>query len=207
MNKRHKNIKFSFETEKHNSLSFLHLKICREKDKFTTSVFRKDRFRGVHTNFSSFVALKQKFGLVYTLIRRNFTIVSDFSKFHFEVETVYKNAYPTKFVDKCVVKFVNNIFIQNPVFTTVPKLELRTVLPYLGNISSITKKRLNRCISKRLKFCKLKIIFQTGNRLKNYFRFKDSVPETLQSNFVYKFKCGSCTASYYGKTYRHKQHG
>ena len=66
-----------------------------------------------------------------------------------------------------------------------------------------SKKRLNRCISKRLKFCKLQIIFQTSNRLKNYFRFKDRVPETLQSNFVYKFKCGSCTASYYGKTYRH----
>ena len=76
------------------------------------------------------------------------------------------------------------------------------MLPYLGNISSITKKRLNRCISKRLKFCNL-IIFQTGNRLKNYLRFKDRVPETLESNFVYKFKCGSCTASHYGKTYRH----
>ena len=96
---------------------------------------------------------------------------------------VYINAYPTKFVDKCVAKFVHNTLIQKPVFTTVPKLELRIVLPYLGNISSITKKRLNRCISKRLKFCKLQIIFETGNRLKNYFRFKDCVPETLQSNF------------------------
>ena len=133
--------------------------------------------------------------------------MSDFSKFRFEVETLkktlHKSAYPTKFVDKYVAKLVNNMFIQNPVFTTAAKLELRIVLPYLGNISSITKKRLNRCISKRLKFCKLKIIFQTGNRLKNYFRFKDRVPETLQSNFVYKFKCGSYTASYYGKTYRH----
>ena len=164
-------------------------------------------FSGVYTNFSSFVALKHKFGLVHTLLRRSFTIVSDFSKFHFEVKTLkktlHKYAYPTKFIDKCVAKFVNNIFIQKPVFTTVPKLELRIVLPYLGNIFSITKKRLNRCISKRLKFCKLQIIFETGNRLKNYFRFKDRVPETLQSNFVYKFKCGSCTASYYGKTYRH----
>ena len=207
MNKRHKNIKFSFETEKDNSFSFLDVKICREKDKFTTSVFRKDMFSGVYTNFSSFVALKHKFGLVHTLLHRSFTIVSDFSKFHFEVETLkktlHKNTYPTKFIDKCVAKFVNNIFIQKPVFTTVPKLELRIVLPYLGNISSITKKRLNRCISKRLKFCKLQIVFQTSNRLKNYFRFKDRVPETLQSNFVYKFKCGSCTASYYGKTYRH----
>ena len=90
---------------------------------------------------------------MYTLLHRSFIIVPDFSKFHFEVDTLkktlHKNAYPTKFVDKCVAKFVNNIFIQKPVFTTVPKLELRIVLPYLGNISSITKKRLNRCISKR----------------------------------------------------------
>ena len=207
MNKRHKNIKFSFETEKDNSFSFLPVKICKEKDKFTTSVFRKDTFSGVYSNFSSFEALKHIFRLVHTLLHRSFTIVSDFSKFQFEVErlkkTLHENAYLTKFVDKCVAKFVNNIFIQKSVFTIVPKLELRIVLPYLGNISSITKKSLNICISKRLKFCKLQIIFQTGNRLKNYFRFKDRVPETLQSNFVYKFRCGSCTASYYGKTYRH----
>ena len=207
MNKRHKNIQFSFETEKDNSFSFLDVKICRKKDKFTTSVFRKYAFSGIYSNFSSFVvALKQKFGLVYTLLHRSFTIVSDFSKFHFQVGTlkkkIHKNAYPTKFVDKCVVKFVNNIFIQKPVFTTVPKLELRIVLPYLADISSITKTRLNRRISKRSKFCKLKIILQTGNGLKNYFRFKDRVSETLQSNIVYKFKCGSCTASYYGKAYR-----
>ena len=57
--------------------------------------------------------------------------MSDFSKFHFEVETLkktlHKNAYPTKFVAKCVAKFVNNTFIQKSVFTTVPKLELRIV--------------------------------------------------------------------------------
>ena len=96
--------------------------------------------------------------------------MSDFSKFHFEVETLkktlHKNAYPTKYIDKNVAKFVI-------IFATVPKLELRIVLPYLGNISSITKKRLNRCISKRLKFCKLQIIFQTGNnRLENYLDLK-----------------------------------
>ena len=100
----------------------------------------------------------------------------DFSKFYFEVETLkktlQKNAYPTKFIDKCVAKFVNKIFIQKPVFTTVPKLELRMVLPCLGNISSNTIKRLSRCISKRLKICKLQIIFQTGNRLKNYLDLK-----------------------------------
>ena len=36
-------------------------------------------FSGVQTNFSSCVALEDKFGLVYTLLNRSFTIVSDFS--------------------------------------------------------------------------------------------------------------------------------
>ena len=72
-------------------------------------------FSGVYTNFSSFVALTHKFDLEYMLLQRSFTIVSDFSKFHFEIETLKKtlnkNAYPTKFIDKCVAKFVNDIFI------------------------------------------------------------------------------------------------
>ena len=101
------------------------------------------------------------------------------------------------------LNFIKNIFLQKPVVTTALKLELRMTLPFLGNISSITKKRPTRCIGKRLKFRQLQIIFETGYRIMNYFRFKDCVHETLQSNFVYKFKCGSCTASYYGKTYRH----
>ena len=102
--------------------------------------------------------------------------MSDFSKFHLEVETLHKNAYPTKFVDKWIAKCLNNIVVQKPVVTTVIKLELRIVLPYLGNIPSITKKRLNGYIGKSLK---LKIIFQKGNRLNNYFTFKDHVPKTL----------------------------
>ena len=65
-------------------------------------------------------------------------------------------------------------------------LEFVIVLPYLGSISSFIKSRLTTRIGKRLRFCKLRFIFQT-----------------LQSNFAYKFKCGSCTASYYRKTCRH----
>ena len=117
MSKRHKKIKFSFKTEKVNSFSFLDVKTCREKDKFTTSVFRKDTFSGVCTNFSSFVALQDKFDLVCKLLHKSFTIVSDFSKFHFEGETLqktlHKNAYPTKFVDKCVATFVNISLVKN----------------------------------------------------------------------------------------------
>ena len=132
MSKRHKNIKFSFETEKYNFF-FFDVKIFREKDQFTTSVLRKDTHSDVNTNVRSFIALEHKFGVVYTLSHRNFTTVFDFSKFRFKVETLkkalHKNAYPIIVVDKFIPKFVSNIFAQKPVVTTVPKWELRITLP------------------------------------------------------------------------------
>ena len=81
MKKRQKHIKFSFKTEKDSCFSFPDVKICREKYKFTKSVFRKDTPSGVYTNVSSFLPLQHKFGLVYTLLHRSFTIVSDFPNF------------------------------------------------------------------------------------------------------------------------------
>ena len=39
--------------------------------------------------------------------------------------------------------------------------------------------------------------------MKNTFRFKDFVPETLRLSLIYKFSCGSCTTFYIGKTYIH----
>ena len=43
---------------------------------------------------------------------------------------------------------------------------------------------------------------QTNNRVKNYFCFRDFVPETLRSSLIYKFLCGSCTVSDIGETYK-----
>ena len=164
-------------------------------------------FSGVYTNFISFIPLEYKFGLVHTLLNRCFNLSSYFLKFHHEVDKLKnilsKNAYPQKFIDKCIQKFLNNMFIQRQQIPSVPKKELRITLPYLGKMSQIVKTRLTKTLNKHMKFCKLRVIFQTNNRLRNYFRFKDSVHETLKSNLIYKFSCGSCTGSHIGKTYRH----
>ena len=160
MNKRHKNIKFSFETEKDNSFSFLDVKNCRKK--VTASVFRKDRFIGVKSNFSSFVALEDKFGLVYTLFRRSFTLVSNFSKFHFKVETLEKKTLLQQNLLTAVpAKFVNNIFIQKPAVTIVLKLELKIALPYLAMeyFQYHQKETEQMHWYKRFKFYKLKKLF------------------------------------------------
>ena len=82
MNHQHSNIKFTFEVEKNNNFSFLDVKICKENNKFTTSVFRKPTFSGVFTNFDSFIPISYKHGLVNTLIFRCFKISSSYEKLH-----------------------------------------------------------------------------------------------------------------------------
>ena len=83
---------------------------------------------------------------------------------------------------------------------TVSKKGLMIILLYLGKMSQIVKTRLTKTMNKDMRFCKLRAIFQTNNRLRNYFRFKDFVPESLRSRLIYKFACGSYTVSYIGNT-------
>ena len=68
-------------------------------------------------------------------------------------------------IDKCIQKFLNNMFIQRPQISAVPKKELIIILPYLGKMSQIVKTRLTKTMNKRTEFCKLRVIFQTNNRL------------------------------------------
>ena len=87
LNSRHQNITFSSETEIDGKIAFLHIKIKRENNTFVTSVYRKATFSSVYSNFESFIPFSYKVGLLSTLIYRCFTICSDMSKFHLELET------------------------------------------------------------------------------------------------------------------------
>ena len=83
LNTKHTNIKFTSEKEVNGSLPFLDvLIISRNKEGFTTTVYHKPTFSGVYSNFNSFIADEYKHGLIFTLLFRIFSIVSDFSKFH-----------------------------------------------------------------------------------------------------------------------------
>ena len=57
MKSKHKNIKFTFQTEDSIKFSFLEVKItCRNK-RFISSIFRKATFSGVFINYHSFILL------------------------------------------------------------------------------------------------------------------------------------------------------
>ena len=63
-------------------------------------------------------------------------------------------------------------------------------------MSQIVKTRLTWTMKKHMKSCKFGVISETKNRLRNYNRFKGFAPQTSRSSLIYKFSCGSCTASF-----------
>ena len=56
-------------------------------------------------------------------------------------------------------------------------------------------------IESNLKFCKLKIIFQSPCKLNLLFRYKDSLQKKIRSDINYRYTCSKCKVTYYGKTY------
>ena len=112
-------------------------------------------------------------------------------KFHFEIEKLRQillsNGYSNKFIDKCISKFMNKLHIKKPVMLAVPKKQLYLVLPFMGKMSALVKSGLDRSLHKSLPFCKVRIVFKTSNRFRNYFTFKDVFLEPLRSCQIYNF--------------------
>ena len=50
---------------------------------------------------------------------------------------------------------------------------------------------------------KLNVVFRSSNRIRNAFRFKNRIPEYMNSKVIYKFKCNICNDVYIGETKRH----
>ena len=56
---------FSTETENKNKLSFLDVRITCKQGKFTTTVYQKLTFKGVYSNFQSFLSSAYEFSTTY----------------------------------------------------------------------------------------------------------------------------------------------
>ena len=74
-------------------------------------------------------------------------------------------------------------------------------LPYIGNLSHHIK---NKLLKFGKEFCKenfnVKLVLNLF-KIKNYFAYKDPIPNDLRSFLVYKFTCAGCSSSYIGKTF------
>ena len=85
----------------------------------------------------------------------------------------------------------------------VPKGNAFVKFPFLGNTSLQIWKKLQKLFRDKLASCNLEIVFTSPTRVKSFFTFKDKLPKMLLSGLVYRYKCGGCNATYYGKTKRY----
>ena len=207
MNERHQNITFSTESELNQSLPFLNVSVSRDNNKFTTSVYRKPTFSGVYSNYCCFLPDDYKLGLIRTLIHRVFHIVSNFTKFHLEMDKLrgilLRNGYPANSFDRCLKSFLNRVFQTKRIVATVPKREVTILLNYLGPATLKVRTSLVKYLGKRLPSCKFRVVFKSSNRMSSWFTFKDKISKALRSKVVYQFQCGRCNSAYVGKTMRH----
>ena len=126
LNCQHPNIKFTSEIEENSSILFIDIKIRRVNNRFSISIYRKVTFSGVFTNFESFIPVSCKSNnLIFTLLFRAFKSCSNFELFHQKIlnlKDIFKrNSYPCNFIDVCIKRFLNNIFIDKKVYALAPK--------------------------------------------------------------------------------------
>ena len=74
LSKCHPNMKFSFEEKKNGKLSFLDVKVSRDRNRSVATVYRKPTFSGVYMHFDSLLPTTYKFGMIFTLAFRCFSI-------------------------------------------------------------------------------------------------------------------------------------
>ena len=148
-----------------------------------------------------------KKGLIFTLLHRAFVLCCNWNTFHSEVcflKNIFKkNLFPENFTDSCIKSFLDKMFTVKKVLVTEPKKEIRICLPFLGKQSFELKKKLGKLVSTHFPQCKLQVIFNSNNRLRNFFNFKDKIPLRCRSHLLYKYTCDGCNAIYIGKTRRH----
>ena len=151
--------------------------------------------------------MSYKSGLISSLLYRTFKLCSNFKIIHQEIiflKDIFKrNGYPSNFIDNCVKRFLDKIFIEKKVFSVAQKKELICVLPFIGKKSLQLRSQVIESIQENLKFFSLNVIFQSPCKLLTLFKFKDTLEKKIRSNLIYRYTCNNCNITYYGKTYPH----
>jgi predicted GIY-YIG superfamily endonuclease len=209
LNTKHPNIKFTYEPENNNKLSFLDVCIDKSEQNIITRIYRKDTFSGVLTNYLSFTSMKYKIGLIRCLIDRVFKINSTWLGFHKDLKHLFwilkRNCYPEHVLQKVTRCYLDSKCDNTAEPTDSDNNERKVVyfkLPYLGQQSVALKSKIKRLSKKFCENIDVQLVFQSL-KLSNFFSKKDKLP--LKSHVVYKFTCSGCNSCYVGFTTRHFQ--
>ena len=139
--------------------------------------------------------------------RRSFKVCNNWNSIHNNIENiktnVIKNAYPPFLINKVIKKFLRYKFSSNQNQLKDKSDVQYYKLAYSSNLPHhIKNKLLKLCREFRKENFNINLVFNSF-KIRNYFSYKDSVPNGLKSFLVHKFTCASCSSSHIGETCRH----
>ena len=210
MNSIDSSIQFEMEVEIQDQLSFLDTVVSRNTNntypEINTKVKPTDK--GLFYHFNSFIPDAYKNNLMYCLISRMYRIASSYAIFHPDGDLMklknkfLKNGFPSHLFDSIVERFLNNQYNPRTTSLNTSKRRITVVLPYLGPLSIIIRRKLKKLMNKFYHDIDMNIVFKRGRTIKNMFSYKDKLPIKCSSGVVYKIQCEVCgpSAAYVGKT-------
>ena len=205
LNNFHGDIKFTYESEIDNTISFLDVSVSRKQDgTFDTAVYRKKTDSSIYINWDAFATRQWKIGTLKGLFRRAFLVCSTDLALKKELEHLKRvftktNGYPSKIVHNTLEeirrKWIETSHPTQPV--TPPNdqvLEAKQVevtpyicLPYKGvegeKVIQSFKKSLRSVLSDNVK----PRFINKGTKLGSFFSLKDKVESIHQTNLVYGY--------------------
>ena len=114
-----------------------------------------------------------------------------------------KNTHLPLLIDSVIKKYLDYKFFSNQ-DQLKDKFDIHYLkFPYIGNLLHHIKIKLSKLCKE---FCKenfnIKLVF-ISFKIKNYFSYKDPIPNDLKTFLVYKFTYASCNSGYIGDTCHH----
>ena len=216
INHLHKNLTFTSEREKENSLAFVDMEVLNNKGVLTTKWYRKPTDTGLMMNFHSLAPLKYKRSVVIGSVHRIFRACSTWQLFHEGIlelkQLLINNQYPPAFFEPLINSALTKLIEQPQKVHSEVDMEkdhdpYMLFLNYRGKCSETFAKDLYRICNdpNEPRNEKVRIIF-TLKKLKTVLpQLKPQIPRMLRSGNVYQIDCPGCNARYVGQTVRHLQ--
>ena len=150
-----------------------------------------------------------KLGLVRTLIDRAFKINNTLLGFNEKVKKLsyilQKNQFPEGIINKVYNTYLDKVNKSTTLSVDSKPSDSNCILyfklPY-HTLSNFTKRKIHTLVKRYCKNLEINLVFSSF-KIKNLMNVKDSVPKSLRSKVIYKFKCAECNFAYVGETSRH----
>ena len=184
-------IKFDKELETDDRLPFLDTVAKRSLNYVYPDVYTrvKPTVKGLFYNAQSFIP-SYKSNLIFILVYRVFHIASSYTIFYHDLQILkfkyLKNGFSSILFDLTVCNFLDKQYAPKEPVTTVKRMRVTMVLPFLGPISVFIKHHITKLVNKFYPLVDLKIIYKRGRTIGSLFPYKDRFSLKCNSYVVYK---------------------